>query len=264
MVTTKSCVLTIAGSDSGAGAGIQSDIKTFKNHGVYGLSVISAVTSQNTKGVQNSYTLPAKVIDAQLNSIFSDFKVKAAKTGMLANANIIDAIVKLMRKHKNLKLIVDPVIHSKNKFTMLNSQGINTLKKQLFKHTYLLTPNIPEAETLTGLHIETLEDLETAALMLYDMGVKNVLLKGGHLKLSMGLPLGTDVLFDGKKFYLFNSNYIATKNTHGIGCVLSASITSNLALGLNLIHSINKAKQYVVKSLKKTVNIGSGFNPVEQ
>ena len=261
---TKRCVLTIAGSDSGAGAGIQSDIKTFKNHGVYGLSVVTAVTAQNTRGVQSSVSVTKKLINAQMKSVFDDFDIKTAKTGMLAGAGAIEVIVGFFKRRKNIKLIVDPVIYSKNSFVMLNKQGISALKKLLLKQTYLLTPNIPEAEILTGMKIESLDDLETAALMLFELGAKNVLVKGGHLKQSIGLPLGTDVLFDGKKFYLFNTNYVSTANTHGIGCTLSAAITSNLALGYNLISSIDKAKTYVVKSLKRTQKIGKGFNPVEQ
>lgn len=263
-VKAKSCVLTIAGSDSGAGAGIQSDLKTFKNHGLYGLSVITAVTAQNTKGVQSSYTLPHKAVFEQLKSVFSDFDVKAVKTGMLANERIIDIISDVLNKERKLKLIIDPVIHSKNKFVMLNKNGITALKKHLFPLTFLLTPNIPEAEILTGLKIESLDELETAAVMLHDLGAKNVLIKGGHLKKSTGLPLGTDVLFDGKKFYLFSTSYISTSNTHGIGCTLSAAITSNLAAGYNLIKSIDSAKLYIVRSLKKSTKIGKGFSPVEQ
>lgn len=263
-IKNKKCVLTIAGSDSGAGAGIQSDIKTFKNHGVYGLSVITAVTAQNTKGVQSSYTMPAASVTSQLKSVFADFNIKAAKTGMLVSANIIEAITSEFKKRKNIRLVVDPVIYSKNAFTMLNKQGIASLKKSLLKITYLLTPNIPEVEILTGMKIDTIEDLETSAVMLHELGAKNVLIKGGHLKASMGLPLGTDVLFDGSRFYLFSTNYVSTKNTHGIGCTLSAAITANLALGHNLIISIDKAKSYVVKSLKKTSKLGKGFNPVEQ
>lgn len=261
---TKRCVLTIAGSDSGAGAGIQSDLKTFKNHDVYGLSVITAVTAQNTKGVQSSFTLPKKSVHDQLISVFNDFDIKAVKTGMLANERIIELIVEVLSNKKKTKLIVDPVIFSKNNYVMLDKQGINALKKHLLPLTYMLTPNIPEAEFLTGLQIESLDDLETAAVMLHDLGTKNVLIKGGHLKNSIGLPLGTDVLFDGKKFYLFSTNYISTLNTHGIGCTLSAAIVSNLAKGFNLIKSIDMAKLYIVKTLKRTLKIGKGFSPVEQ
>lgn len=264
MKKNKICVLSIAGSDSGAGAGIQSDIKSFKNHGVYGLSVITAITAQNTRGVQRSFILPAKVIEEQLKSVSIDFKVKALKTGMLGNSKIVNIVASYLKKNKSIKAVIDPVIFSKNKYPLLDKQGVKALKKVLFPHVYLVTPNIPEAEILTGLKIETIEELETAALMLSELGAKNVLIKGGHLKSSVGLPRGTDVLFDGKKFYMFTSNYVATKNTHGIGCALSSAITANLAKGYSLVDAIESAKEYVVRSLKKTQRIGRGFSPVEQ
>jgi hydroxymethylpyrimidine/phosphomethylpyrimidine kinase len=260
----KICVLSIAGSDSGAGAGIQSDLKTFKNHGVYGLTVITSVTAQNTKGVQKSYELPVDIIDQQLKSIFRDFNVKAIKTGMLSSQMVIDIIVRHLNKKKNIKLIVDPVILSKNFHELLDKAGIKALKSHLLPLAYLATPNIPEAEELTGVEINTIEELEIAAVILYDFGVKNVLIKGGHLKKSTGLPVGTDVLFNGKKFYMFNSEHVNANNTHGIGCTFSAAITANLAMGYSLAASITAAKKYVSDSLKKTVKIGKGISPVEQ
>jgi len=263
-MTKKICVLTIAGSDSGAGAGIQSDLKTFKNHGLYGLTVITAVTAQNTKGVQKTFELPLNIIDEQLKSIFDDFDVRAVKTGMLSSSKAIDTTIKHLKKRKNLKLIVDPAILSKNGYSLLNKSGIKSLKSNLLPLAYLVTPNIPEAEELTGIEINIIDELETAAVILNDLGAKNVLIKGGHMRKSVGLPLGTDVLFDGKKFYMFNSEFIKTKNTHGIGCTFSAAITSNLALGNTLISSVESAKQYVIDALKKTVKIGKGFNPLEQ
>jgi hydroxymethylpyrimidine/phosphomethylpyrimidine kinase len=264
MQKNKICVLSIAGSDSGAGAGIQSDIKTFKNNGVYGLSVITAITAQNTKGVQRSFILPAKVIEEQLKSVSADFKIKALKTGMMGNSKIVGSVASYLKKNKTIKSIIDPVIFSKNKYPLLDKQGVKAMKKELFPYIYLLTPNIPEAEILTGLKIEMLDELETAAIMISELGVKNVLIKGGHLKSSIGLPVGTDVLFDGKKFYMFTSNYVATKNTHGIGCTLSSAITANIAKGYSLVDAIESAKEYVVRSLKKTQRIGRGFSPVEQ
>lgn len=260
----KICVLTIAGSDSGGGAGIQSDVKTFRNHGVYGTTVITSVTAQNTKGVQSSFELPAKIIDGQLKSIFDDFNIKAVKTGMLSGSKVIDIIVKHLKRHRIIKLIVDPVILSKNNYTLLSKPGIKALREKLMPLTYLLTPNIPEAEILTGMKIETAEDLEIAAVMLGDMGAKNVLIKGGHMKDAIGFPKGTDILFDGKRFYMFNADYVSTKNTHGIGCTLSAAITSNLALGNTLLHSVESAKRYVSKLLRKSLEVGKGYNPVEQ
>ena len=260
----KVTVLTIAGSDSGAGAGIQSDIKTFKNHGVYGTTVITSITAQNTKGVQSAFELPARVISAQLKSVFTDFNIKAVKTGMLSSSSVINTAVRNLKANKRLKIVVDPVILSKNGYELLNKRGINALISGLLPISYLVTPNIPEAEILTGIKINSFGDLETAAVALWALGVKNVLIKGGHLKKDIGYPIGTDVLFDGKKFYLFNSGYIRTGSTHGIGCTLSAAITANLAMGLTLINSIESAKQYIVKSLKKARKIGRGSSPVEQ
>lgn len=260
----KKCVLTIAGSDSGGGAGIQSDIKTFRNHNVYGVSVITAITAQNTKGVQKSFELDPEIINAQLKSIFDDFKIPAAKTGMLASDKVIDVAVKYLAPQKNLKLIVDPVILSKNKKHLLNENGIKALKDKLLPVAYLVTPNIPEAEVLCGVEINSLDELEIAAVVIYEMGVKNVLIKGGHMKDSIGLKKGTDILFDGRKFYLFDTKYIKSANTHGIGCTLSAAITANLANGRSLVHSITESKKYINKSLQKSVKIGKGVNPVEQ
>lgn len=263
-MASKKCVLTIAGSDSGAGAGIQSDLKTFKNHGLYGVSVVTAITAQNTLGVQNSYGLRTEIVDEQLKSVLADFKIGYAKTGMLSDGNIIEVTAKHLKKNKNIKLVIDPVILSKNGKALLSERGIKVLLKKLIPLSYLVTPNIPETETLTGITIDSLDDIETAAIVLNELGARNVLIKGGHLKASVGLPAGTDILFDGKKFYMFSSNFVKTKNTHGIGCTFSAAIISNLALGKSLMTSIEDSKRYIVKSLKRSVKIGKGINPVEQ
>jgi hydroxymethylpyrimidine/phosphomethylpyrimidine kinase len=260
----KKCVLTIAGSDSGAGAGIQSDLKTFKNHGLYGVTAITAITAQNTKGVQQTHELPSGIIDEQLKSLFSDFDIKYAKTGMLSSAKVIDVVVKHMKKQKNIKLVIDPVVLSKNGKVLLNNPGVKALIKNLVPLVYLITPNIPEAEMLTGISIDSMEDIEIAAVILYEMGAKNVLIKGGHMKKSTGLAVGTDILFDGRRFYMFNAQIIKSRNTHGIGCTLSAAITSNLALGYSLVDSVQSAKNYIVKSLKRSAKIGKGTGPVEQ
>lgn len=260
----KKCVLTIAGSDSGAGAGIQSDLKTFRNHNVYGVSVITAITAQNTKGVQKSFELSSKIIEAQLNSVLDDFDIRYAKTGMLSSDKVIDAVFKFISKHKNLKIIVDPVIFSKNGKPLLNKAGIKALKEKLLPLAYLITPNIFETESLCGVEINSIDDLEIASVVIYEMGVKNVLIKGGHMKETIGLPLGTDVLFDGKKFYMFNTNFVNSSNTHGIGCTLSAAITANLAIGNTLLHSVEESKKYIEKLLQKSVKIGKGVSPVEQ
>ncbi|HEY3250839.1 MAG TPA: bifunctional hydroxymethylpyrimidine kinase/phosphomethylpyrimidine kinase [Ignavibacteria bacterium] len=263
-MTRKKIVLTIAGSDSGAGAGVQSDLKTFHNIGVYGVTVITAITSQNTKGVQSSFEVPAAVIKSQLTSLFNDFKIKFAKTGMLSSAKVIESMYPGLKKQKGLKLVIDPVLSSKNGFEMLDRNGIKALIKKLIPLSYLITPNIYEAEILSGLKIQTFEEMELAAFIIHKLGARNVLIKGGHINDEFGLPKGTDLLYSNKIFSLFPANYIAAKHTHGIGCALSAAITANLAIGKNLEASIIEAKAYVQNKLQEAEKLGRGINPVEQ
>jgi hydroxymethylpyrimidine/phosphomethylpyrimidine kinase len=196
-------VLTIAGSDSGAGAGIQSDIKTFHNHGVYGLTVVTAITAQNTLGVQQSFELPPEIIDAQLKSVFDDYNISVVKTGMLSSAKIIEIVCDYLRNKANIKLIIDPVIYSKNGFPLLNEKGITALKSKLLPLSYLIAPNINESELLSDIKISTSKDIERAAKEIYSCGCKHVLIKGGHLKEGMGIEKGTDILYNGDKFALF-------------------------------------------------------------
>jgi len=260
----KTVVLTIAGSDPGSGAGIQSDLKTFQNNGVYGLTVITAITSQNTKGVTGSFEVPAKDIKTQLECLFDDFKIKYAKTGMLSSQKVIDAVYGVLKNKKGLKLIIDPVIYSKNKYVLLDDKGIKALINKLIPLSYLITPNIYEVQILTGIRMRFVEDLELAAKILHDMGAKNVLIKGGHLNSSVGLQQGTDILFSKGKYSIFPPNYIQTKHTHGIGCTLSAAITAKLASGKDLETSIIESKNYIQQKLRKAEKLGKGINPVEQ
>jgi len=259
----KICVLTIAGSDSGAGAGIQSDLKTFRNFGVYGLTVITSVTAQNTIGVQKKFELPVSIIDAQLKSVFADFKFVVVKTGMLSSSKVINAVAKNVKGRK-LKIVVDPVILSKNRFSLLDNKGVEALKKKLLPLAYVVTPNIYEAEVLSGHSIKSATDLNIAAKIIKGFGCKCVLIKGGHINNKLGVEPATDVLFDGKKFTFFNSKFIKSQNTHGIGCTLSSAIAANLAFGKSVDESITSAKRYVVKSLKKSLRIGKGTSPLEQ
>jgi hydroxymethylpyrimidine/phosphomethylpyrimidine kinase len=260
----KKCVLTIAGSDSSTGAGIQSDLKTFLNHNVYGLTVITSITSQNTLGIRNSYTLPGNVIKKQLEALIHDFKFNVVKTGMLSNEIIVKTLVNILKNINDLKLITDPILYSKNKFKMLSNKGINSLKKDLLPISYLVTPNIPEAEILSGIKINNYDNIKEAALKIAKYGVKNVLIKGGHLSGAEGIMPGTDILYNGKGFMFIKGNFILTKNTHGIGCVLTAAIAANLAKGDPLIAAIKKAKKYINKKLMNAERIGKGYNAVEQ
>ena len=257
-------VLTIAGSDSSSGAGIQSDLKTFHNHGLYGLSVITAVTAQNTIGIKSSYELPKEIIEAQLRSLFEDFDVKVAKTGMLSSEKVVETVSSFLRNKGNVKLIVDPVIVSKSGFRMLNEKGLGLMMSKLFPLAYLAAPNIPEAEALAGIKIKTAEDLEEAAKTIYNTGCKNVLIKGGHMPESTGIDKGADFLYNGEKFFMFGAKFVKTKNTHGIGCTFTSAIAANIALGCSLKESLANAKMYVVESLKKSKRIGKGYGPVEQ
>lgn len=259
----KKCVLTIAGSDSSAGAGIQSDIKTIHNHGLYALTIITSVTAQNTYGVQSSYELPAVIIQKQLESIFSDFEVKVVKSGMLSSEKVVKAVGNYLSCLKDIKIIVDPVILSKNRKPLLNNAGISVLKKYLLPFTYIVTPNLYETEVLSGIKINNFDSLCNAAKKIYDLGVKNVLIKGGHFNKKSLLPRAVDMLYNGSQFKLFKSEYIQTKRTHGIGCTFSSAVASNLALGYSLDESVTLAKKYIVKKLKIKFTTGHGHGPVE-
>ncbi len=256
--------LTIAGSDSSSGAGLQSDLKTFHNHGIYGLSVITAVTAQNTIGIQSSFELPQRIIESQLKSLFEDFDIRVIKTGMLSSEKVVETIGNFLRNKGNVKIIVDPVIVSKSGFKMLNEKGIRLMRSKLFPLAYLVAPNVPEAEAITGIKIITAEDLEEAAKAIYNSGCKNVLIKGGHMPESTGIDKGADFLYNGERFYMFKTKFVKSKNTHGIGCTFTSAIASNIALGYTLKKSIASAKAYLVESLKKSQKIGKGFGPVEQ
>lgn len=257
-------ILTIAGSDSSGGAGIQSDLKTFHNHGLYGLSVITSVTAQNTRGVQKTYELPVDIITAQLKSLFDDFDIRAVKTGMLSSEKVINAVSVFLKKKPRLKVIVDPVIRSKNGYELLSKKGVRALKNELIPMSFLITPNLFEAEILSGIEAKSIHDIEEILLKIFSLGCRNVLLKGGHFHPRIGIERGIDIWFDGKLFHLYRSKFVNTKNTHGIGCTLSAAIASNIANGHKLKDSITMAKAYVVESLLKSRKIGKGFGPVEQ
>lgn len=258
----KKCVLTIAGSDSGAGAGIQSDLKTFRNHDLFGLNVITSITAQNTLGVQSSYELPVKVIEAQLKSVSDDFDIRFVKTGMLSSERIVKSVSKFLYKRK-VKLIVDPVILSKNNYSLLSKVGIEVLKKELIPLSYLVTPNLAEAEILSGLKIKSAKDINFALKKIHSLGCSNVLLKGGHFDERICIEKGTDILFNGNKFEVFKSKFINTKHTHGIGCTFSSAIVSNLANGFSLRESIVRSKKYISDKLKSNQRVGKGISPVE-
>ena len=251
--------LTIAGSDSGGGAGIQADLRTFAFHCVHGMSVITCVTAQNTVGVTDVVPMSSEMIVAQLDAVLGDIGTHAIKTGMLLNAEIIQTVAQQLQEWSTKPLVVDPVMVSRTGAKLLDDQAIAALKNQLIPQGLMVTPNRYEAQILSGLTIHTLDDMKEAAEIIYQLGSQFVLLKGGGMS---GDLQGIDVLFDGKKHYILTTEVINTKNTHGTGCTLSAAIAANLAQGKDPYVAVSDAKQYVTTALKYSLNIGQGTGPV--
>lgn len=249
-------VLSIAGSDCSGGAGIQADLKTFSAHGVYGMSVITAVTAQNTQGVFAVQDISGDVIAKQIESIYDDIEVDGVKIGMVSQVQTIEAIAEQLRNYLPQIIVLDPVMVSKSGYHLLNPKAEATLIRELLPIAMVVTPNIPEAEVITKTVIGTLKQMEEAAKAIFQMGAKNVLLKGGHLEED-----SIDILFDGKEFSYFSSSRIATKNTHGTGCTLSSAIAANLALGHSLNNAISLAKEYITIAIQNSLSIGNGVGP---
>lgn len=250
--------LTIAGSDSGGGAGIQADLKTFAAMGAYGSSVLTALTAQNTLGVQAVYEVSAQFVGQQLDSVLSDIGADAAKTGMLFNAAIIETVAAKVQQYQLSKLVVDPVMYAKSGDALLLPEAMEALRTRLLPLAWLVTPNIPEAEAIAGRKINRPDDLPEVACRISALGPRYVLIKGGHLSGETS----PDLLYDGRDFTTFEARRIETKNSHGTGCTLSAAITALLARGKPLAESIETAKTYLTNALKNAVAIGSGHSPV--
>ncbi len=250
-------VLTIAGSDSSGGAGIQADLKTILSLGCYGASVVTGVTAQNTLGVQQIELMDPKLVASQLESVLSDIGADTVKTGMLGNGEIVTTVAEALRRWDIAKIIVDPVMQSKNGTVLLDHHGIQALKKELFPITYLLMPNIPEAEVLCDRKIRNVEEMKKAAKRLHGMGPRFIMVKGGHLNEE---PV--DILYDGTQHYEFSTQRVSTVHTHGTGCTLAAAVASLLAKGLPLVSSIDQAKRYLYKALRFSLGIGKGIGPI--
>lgn len=255
-------VLTIAGSDSCGGAGIQADLKAFSANGVYGMSVITAVTAQNTKGVFAVQDIDSDIIKAQIDAIFTDIKVDAVKIGMVSQITTIEAISQKLKQYMPSNVVLDPVMISKSGYSLLKPDAKSALIKRLIPMATIITPNIPEAEEILkesgskNAAISTIEDMERAAIDIYKLGCKNVLLKGGH---SSGEAV--DVLYDGEDIIHFASQRISTKNTHGTGCTLSSAIAANIALGFNIKDAVAMAKEYITIAILHSLDIGQGVGP---
>ena len=250
-------VLTIAGSDSGGGAGIQADLKTMSANGVYGMSVITSITAQNTKGVTAIYDLPVSIIQQQLDAIFDDFDVAAVKTGMLSSAKIVEAVSRKLQQYKVGNLVVDPVMVAKSGHALLHSKAVEKIKTGLIPQALLVTPNVQEAERLSGLEIRTLAVARQAAKIIHKLGCKYVLIKGGHLLVERG----TDLLYDGRFFNMYKSEFIDTPHTHGTGCTYASAITAQLAKGKSVVDAIQAAKLYITEAIRHGLAIGHGNGP---
>ena len=251
--------LTIAGSDSGGGAGIQADLKSFTAHGVHGMSAITAVTVQNSVGVQGFYELEPTAVFEQIESVATDIGVDAAKTGMLASPGIIEAVADACERFAVPNLVVDPVAVSKHGDPLLRPQAVDALRHRLLPLATVITPNTGEAELLCGVPVREAADLEAAARALHALGPRWVLLKGGHLP----GPDAVDLLWDGERAVWLEARRLDTPHTHGTGCTLSAAITANLANGVDVVTAVREAKRYVTGAIAGSYPLGEGIGPTD-
>ena len=254
----KPVALTIAGSDSGGGAGIQADLKAMEANGVFGTSALAAVTAQNTEEVAQAHDLPPSLVAAQIDAVATDMNVQAAKTGMLSAPEIIETVADRVAAHDLFPFVVDPVMISKTGFQLLQDAAIDTLIDELLPLATVVTPNVHEAEHLTGVTIETTEDLEAAGKALLEHGPDAVLVKGGHLS---GADEAVDVLVDGDASRRFAVPRIDTTHTHGTGCTYASAIAAHLAKGRALESAVERAKRYVTGAIRHALPLGHGRGP---
>jgi hydroxymethylpyrimidine/phosphomethylpyrimidine kinase len=250
--------ITIAGSDSSGGAGIQADLKTFAALGVYGTSAITAITAQNTLGVVQMVPLAADLVTAQIEAIAGDITLHAAKIGMLANAAIVEGVVAAIKELELPLVVVDPVMVSKSGAALLDADGIEVHKKELLPCAAVATPNIPEAEVLTGRRIDSIEQARAAALEIHQLGGSAVVITGGH---GTGDTI-VDLLFDGSIFTELQTTRIRTQHTHGTGCTFASAVAAHLALGHSVVDAVVEAQDYVRGAIEHALAIGHGHGPL--
>ncbi len=251
-------LLTIAGSDSSGGAGIQADLKTFSAHGTFGVSVITAVTAQSTRGVFGVQDIQPEIIQKQLEVLFDDIEVHGIKIGMVSKTETIRTISRFLEKHPQIPLVLDPVMVSKSGCHLLEKDAQKALIDQLISLATVVTPNISEAEVIVGKPVETLEQMKFSGEAIHQMGPQYVLMKGGHLKGKCS----TDLLYDGESWHEYSYHRIGTRNTHGTGCTLSASLAANLGKGVSMFEAVRMSKAYISKAIEESFSIGNGPGPV--
>jgi hydroxymethylpyrimidine/phosphomethylpyrimidine kinase len=266
--TRRPVCLSIAGLDPSGGAGIIADVKTFRAFGCYAAAVVTSVTFQNTTGVLGLEHQSAASVRRQIEAVLDDFDVSAIKTGMLPTTEIIEAVAQIMRERELLNIVVDPVIRSTSGHDLIDRTAVRTFIDKLFPLATLITPNIPEAEEITGIAIESDEDIRDAASIMGEMGARNVLIKGGH-QFAKGRRAerekgrrAVDHLFIDQQSETFSSEYIATTAMHGTGCVLSSAIAANLALGIMLPEAVAAAKEFVTNAIRTASRLGRGNSPI--
>ncbi|MDU8924036.1 bifunctional hydroxymethylpyrimidine kinase/phosphomethylpyrimidine kinase [Pasteurellaceae bacterium LIM206] len=253
-------VLTIAGSDSGGGAGIQADLKTFQMRHVFGMSVITAVTAQNTLGVVDIHLIPNATVQAQLRAIAEDFSVAAVKIGMLGDQEIIETVAQALKQYRFKPIIVDPVMIAKSGAALMREHAVNAFKRHILPLANVITPNLPEATQLTGIQIRGEQDIRRAAAKLQEAGVQTVIIKGGHSEGSQS-AVCCDWIFHGDEVSVLKSPRIRTAQTHGTGCTFSACLTAELAKGKNMRHAAETAKAFITAAIGDQLNIGHGHGP---
>jgi len=249
-------ILTIAGSDSGGGAGIQADLKAITLLGGYGMSVITALTAQNTVGVQGIHEIPARFVGRQIDSVLSDIGADAIKTGMLANEEIIEIVSKKIKQYQTKMVVVDPVMVSESGAFLLRRDARDALIKELIPLAWVVTPNLMEASALSGLKVNSLAGMKKAAHLIYKLGARHVVVKGGHLK---GMPV--DVLYDGNIFNEIEGPRIESKNTHGTGCTFASAVATLLARGDGVPEAVRKAKAFITMAIESGLGLGRGTGP---
>lgn len=257
MIARFPAALTIAGSDSSGGAGIQADLKTFAALGVYGASAITAVTAQNTRAVTAIFELPVDVIAAQIDAVANDLTLAATKTGMLASAEIIELVAAKVRQHDLRPLVVDPVMVAKSGDRLLREDAVDALRRRLLPLAAVLTPNLPEAGVLLGHPVATWDEMRDAAAEFIAMGAQAVVVKGGHRE-----GPATDVFYDGAEYHEFTASRVDTTSTHGTGCTFASAIATFLAHGESVPDAVGHAKEYLTEALRRAYPVGHGHGPV--
>ncbi len=252
-------VLTIAGSDSGGGAGIEADLKAIHANGGYALVAITSVTAQNTRAVTAAHDLPAEIVARQIQTVYDDFEVAAVKTGMLSSAAIVAIVADELERRGGERLVVDPVMISTSGYALLDPAAVETVRTRLLPLARVCTPNRMEAEALSGLTIGSIEEARAAAARIQELGPRAVLIKGGHLRADEAV----DLLLDGDRWETFSAPLLETRTTHGTGCVLSAALATRLALGESLAQAVAVAKRFVTEAIAHGLPLGAGHGPTD-